>query len=381
MSHIQYTICRSGTYYYNRRVPSHAVEAYGLFIRQALSRCPDEAAEYAKRLGYVLQASWSNTTKIQPVEVATIIESFKPKSVLLSEMAEEYLALREIDQVPPRSALSTFISLAGDRDVGTYSREDAKLFVHHLQLKGNKTATIRRRINSLSAIINYAHAELDLDKRNPFTRLIIRNEGQDASKRGTFSNEQLKDGYEKAIASGSQVKLLMPLLGETGCRLAEIVGLELQDINMEQELIHIRPNSIRRLKTKNSERTLPLVGYAKTAMEQAVTDSDEKYLFPRYVRGGKCKADHASAALGKWLKKDFDGLTAHCLRHTFRDRLRAVECPLELIDQIGGWSSISSIGSSYGMGYDLKTIKKYLLRCSMSVSKVEISSWYNEVDN
>ena len=60
---------------------------------------------------------------------------------------------------------------------------------------------------------------------------------------------------------------------------------------------------------------------------------------------------HASAALGKWLKKDFDGLTAHCLRHTFRDRLRAVECPLELIDQIGGWSSISSIGSSYGMGY------------------------------
>jgi integrase len=157
----------------------------------------------------------------------------------------------------------------------------------------------------------------------------------------------------------------MPLLGETGCRLAEIVGLELQDIDMEQELFHIRPNSIRRLKTKNSERTLPLVGYAKTAMEQALTDSDEKYLFPRYMKAGKCKAAHASAALGKWLKKEFNGLTAHCLRHTFRDRLRAVECPLEIIDQIGGWSSISSIGSSYGMGYDLKTIKKYLVLFSI----------------
>ena len=145
-----------------------------------------------------------------------------------------------------RSALTTFISLAGDRDVGTYTREDAKLFVHHLQLKGNKTATIRRRINSLSAILNYAYAELDLDKRNPFTRLLIRNEGQDASKRVTLTNEQLKDGYEKAIASGSQVKLLMPLLGETGCRLAEIVGLELRDIDMENELVHIRPNAIRR---------------------------------------------------------------------------------------------------------------------------------------
>jgi len=366
VSHIPYTICRSGTYYYNRRVPSHAVEAYGSFIRQALSRCPDEAAEYAKRLGYVLEASWSNTTKIQSVEVATIIESFKPKSVLLSKMAEEYLALREIDQVPPRSALSTFISLAGDRDVGTYSREDAKLFVHHLQLKGNKTAAIRRRINSLSAIINYAHAELDLDKRNPFTRLIIRNEGQDASKRGTFTSEQLKQGYEKAIASGSQIKLLMPLLGETGCRLAEIVGLELQDIDMQNELVHIRPNSIRRLKTKNSERTLPLVGYSKTAMEQALINSDEQYLFPRYAKAGKCKADHASAALGKWLKKEFNGLTAHCLRHTFRDRLRAVECPLELIDQIGGWSSIGTIGSKYGQGYDLDAVRDQLDAVSLS---------------
>ena len=122
MSRIPYTICRSGTYYYNRRVPSHAVEAYGSFIRQALSKCPGEAAEYAKRLGYVLEASWGNTTSIQPVDVANIIESFKPKSVLLSKVAEEYLALREIDQVPPRTALATFISLAGDRDVGTYTR-------------------------------------------------------------------------------------------------------------------------------------------------------------------------------------------------------------------------------------------------------------------
>jgi integrase len=330
-----------------------------------LSKCPDEAAEYAKRLGYVLEASWCITTRLQPVDVATIIESFKPKSVLLSGMTEEYLALREIDQVPPRSALSTFISLAGDRDVGTYTREDAKLFVHHLHLRGNKTATIRRRINSLSAILNYAYAELDLDKRNPFTRLIIRQEGQDASKRGTFTNEQLKNGYDTAIASGSQVKLLMPLLGETGCRLAEIVGLELQDIDMENELVHIRPNTIRRLKTPKSKRTLPLVGYAKVAMELLLKQADERYLYPRYLKGGTCGDTHASNALGKRLKKDF-GLTAHSLRHTFRDRLRASGCPLELIDQMGGWSSIGTIGSKYGQGYDLDAVREQLNAISLS---------------
>jgi len=365
VSHIPYTICRSGTYYYNRRVPKQAVKAYGSFIRQSLSQCAEEAAEYAKRLSDVLEASWSNTSRIQPVDVPTIIESFKPKASLLSELAEEYLSLRQIDQTPPGVALNIFISLAGDRDVGEYTREDAKLFIRHLTLRGNKTATIRRRINSLSAILNYAYAELDLDKRNPFTKLIIRNEGDDVAKRGTFTNEQLKGGYDKAVNSKSQIKLLMPLLGETGCRLAEIVGLELNDIDVGNELIHIRPNSIRRLKTRNSKRTLPLVGYAKKAMELALAKSDGKYLFPRYVRNGKCNADYASAALNKWLKKDFNGLTAHCLRHTFRDRLRTVECPLEMIDQIGGWRSVSSIGARYGQGYSIDAMEHYMHCCQM----------------
>ncbi len=359
MSHIPYTICRSGTYYYNRRVPKHAVKAYGSFIRQALSRCPIEAEAYAKRLSNVLEGSWSRTTEIvQPVDIPSVLVSFKPRSFVLSEIAKEYLTLRDIDQKPPTVALSGFISLAGDRDVSEYSREDAKLFVRHLEMRGNKTATIRRRINSLSAILNYAYAELDLDKRNPFSRLIIKAEGQDSHKRGTFTTEQLKQGYDKALASGSQVKLLMPLLGETGCRLAEIVGLRLDDIDLENDLIHIRPNSARRLKTRNSQRTLPLVGYAKLAMEEALKHADSQYLFPRYIKNGVCKADHASAALGKWLKKDFNGLTAHCLRHTFRDRLRAVECPIDLIDQVGGWKSVSSIGSSYGQGYDLSKIQQ-----------------------
>ena len=50
MSHIQYTLRRSGRYYYNRRVPKHAVQSYGSFIRLALSKDPVEAAAYAKRL-------------------------------------------------------------------------------------------------------------------------------------------------------------------------------------------------------------------------------------------------------------------------------------------------------------------------------------------
>ena len=79
-----------------------------------------------------------------------------------------------------------------------------------------------------------------------------------------------------------------------------------------------------------------MVGYAQLAMEEALKHSDGEYLCPRYIKDGKCCATNASNSLNKWLKKDIDGLTAHCLRYNFRDRLKAVECPMDMIDQIGG---------------------------------------------
>ena len=102
-----------------------------------------------------MEGSCSNTTSILPVDIPTILFSSKPRSFQLSEKAEEYLSLRAIDEKPPRVALSGFFSLAGDRDVSRYTRKDAKLFIRHLEMKGNKTATIKRRINRLSAILNY----------------------------------------------------------------------------------------------------------------------------------------------------------------------------------------------------------------------------------
>jgi len=39
---------------------------------------------------------------------------------------------------------------------------------------------------------------------------------------------------------------------------------------------------------------------------------------------------------------------------------RSVECPMDLIDQVGGWKSISSIENSYGIGFKLEKCTKYL---------------------
>ncbi|MFN3259736.1 MAG: tyrosine recombinase XerC [Pikeienuella sp.] len=359
---IRHTLQRNGSIYYNRRVPSHAVEAFGEFVRVKLSRDEDEARETAERITESLNAIWKAETVRHGVDLAALVEASKPRSCTLAALTEGYLGLRRINPEPVRTAVRALLSVAGDKDIRDYTRHDARAFVAHLRGKGGTTGTIRRRVGSISAILNHGYAEFDIEKRNPFGRLLIQGEGEDATKREPFTTDELRRGYRLALRSGSHVKLLMPILGETGCRIGEIVGLRLSDIDLEAGIIRIVPHEARRLKTKGSERELPLVGMALEAIKIVAGDRRDGYLYPQYLRDGRIQATHASNAVNGWLKREFDGKTAHCLRHAFRDRLRAVECPLELIDQLGGWASVGSVGSGYGKGYGLEAKTAWLSR-------------------
>jgi integrase len=44
-----------------------------------------------------------------------------------------------------------------------------------------------------------------------------------------------------------------------------------------------------------------------------------------------------------------EGYVIHSFRHSLRDRLKAVQCPSDMIDQIVGWST-AGVGQSYGEG-------------------------------
>tara|TARA_B100000780_G_scaffold192040_1_gene135300 strand:+ start:1397 stop:1651 length:255 start_codon:yes stop_codon:yes gene_type:complete len=59
-----------------------------------------------------------------PAPVAPLADPKRPRGVKISE---EYLGLPKIYLTPPRVALTTFISIAGDRNVSEYTREDAKM--------------------------------------------------------------------------------------------------------------------------------------------------------------------------------------------------------------------------------------------------------------
>lgn len=380
MSHkSSYLITRGGSLVYNRRVPKHAQDAFGCsFVRVSLGNNEGRARAIAESLTRKLDQIWASPS-LKPVDVAALVAVAAPRVTTLSDARDRYLDERgrgkgqHFNKVS-RLACDVLTRVAGDRDIATYNREDARAFVQHLAASGAKSGTIRRRLNSIKALMEYAYLEDGIEKRNPFARLQIPGEGSDRTKRGTFTSDQLRQAYETALGSDSEIKLLVPLLGETGCRLAEIVGLRLSDVDVEEGLIRIVPHPARRLKTRGSERVLPLVGAALEAMT-ILAAKRRKYgklsdcLFPRYERDGLIMATHASNAVNKWLKRDFAGLTAHSLRHTMRDRLRAVEAPLDLIDQIGGWASVGSVGAAYGLGYDVGALRRWLEKTAIEVPR------------
>ena len=379
MHTITNTVIRNGSYYYNLRIPQEHVAKYGAAVRFKLgdvNDCrpnyitSDDVEQIVKRLTPLIMSSFRTGSKL---DYRAAAKSMKPKITLLSDMLKEYLAIRDISERPVRLAVDALEAVSGDREISDYSREDVRAFLGYMQQRDVKTATVRRRLNSLSAIFNYSYAELDIEKRNPFTRVIIPKEGKDVSKRGVFTTEQLVEGYGLALTSGSTVKLLMPILGETGCRLAEIVGLRVEDVDLENEVLHIRPNTHRRLKTAGSERSLPLTPTACFALTRVLQHSkDDEWVYPRYIKEDRCYATHASNALAKWTKKRWD-MTAHSLRHTFRDRLRACDVPLEAIDQLGGWSSVGGVGARYGQGYSVGHLRQYIDRIAIRGRKTESS--------
>ena len=160
------------------------------------------------------------------------------------------------------------------------------------------------------------------------------------------------------------MRWLLALISDTGMRLAEAAGLALNDIVLDSEIpyINLKPNESRRLKTKQSSRKIPLIGLSLWAAQQVKSEFNGTYAFPRYTKGGRCNANSASAALNKWVKKiTTQPVSLHSFRHSLTDRLRAVQCPRDIIDAIGGWTA-GSIGEKYGQGYKLDVLHEWMLK-------------------
>lgn len=245
------------------------------------------------------------------------------------------------------------INLVGDKPIKALSRSDARLYRDHRLASGVAATTVSREISTIRAILAKAIRELSLGVPNQFSGIEIPKAHKNATDRPPYTPEEISLLVSEALMVNDEQRRLVIALAFTGTRLAEMVGLRKQDLDLKKRSILIRPHKGRSLKNEQSIREIPLLPLAYEALNAQANSIQGDLLFPRYATLDSCNADSASAALNKWAKKFVPEKSMHCFRHSLRDLLRAVMCPESISKEIGGWSSNHDVSVQYGQGYPL----------------------------
>ena len=371
-----YCYLKGTTFYFTRHVPVDIQKYYSTQRIQIClkTRSPYSAANAIKSINQKLDDYWMAlrlSTMDNPALRFLKDRAVELSSVpLLSEALDTYLRLKGSNKAPTfhrgaKRNIKAVVDVLGDKPIDQYRSSDAAAFRDYSLERGLTVASVKRNFSTIRSIINLTLSEQGIDCRNPFSKVFF-PELDDVKDRKPIPEETLKLIQSKSKQINDDRRWLLSLISDTGMRLAEAAGLAKEDICLDAEIPHlvIQPHPWRSLKTKSSSRLIPLVGASLWAAKQVLNDqaNTTAFAFPRYTNEADCNANSASATLNKWLHNNFPGdYVVHSFRHSFRDRLRAIQCPTEVIDQLGGWNN-KSVGEGYGEGYSLSVLSDWLTR-------------------
>jgi integrase len=364
-----YIYQKRGFYYFSRRVPKqlqhcHAKQRIVLALN---TRSRAKALKHAQVICQRLDERWLpmrlDAMGLNNVFANDVRSLPSPK---LSEAMQLYVQLKGVGKAKTfqQAAIrnvGVVIEVIGDKPISEYTTIDAGKVRDAMMTKGLSVLSVKRTFITIKAIVNLAIAEHGLDIRNPFSSIFMPE--QQPLKRVSIPVETICSIQQACYTIDDDMRWLVALISDTGMRLAEATGLLLDDLKLNTEIpyVDIKSQPWRSLKTRGSRRQVPLVGASLWAAHRIRANASSCFAFPMYTDNDRCNANSASNTLNKWLKGNFrQDIVVHGFRHALRDRLRAVQCPSEMIDKIGGWAS-GKTGERYGDGYPLNKSQAALI--------------------
>ena len=370
-----YLWLKGETYYFNRRIPKDIQPHYRckrIIICLKTAR-KDTALRSARSLSQRLEDYWLSL-RLAKIEIPALhlmhqcpTTETSQTDFSLKDALALYLRLKGLGKGVSfhRTAernIQSVIEVLGDRPLDGYNSSDAASYRDFLLAKGLNTASVKRNFASIRSIINLSIQEHGLDCRNAFSKVYL-PDLDDSMKRKPIPLEAIRNIQDECKEIDDEPRWLVALIADTGMRLSEAAGLHIDDIRVDEEIpyINLKPHPWRSLKTKGSRRRIPLIGSSLIAAKRILeTNTGQPFAFPKYTDDTSTNANSASAAINKWLKPRVpEGCVIHSFRHSLRDRLRETQCPSDMIDQIGGWST-AGVGQGYGDGYGMEQMLNYL---------------------
>lgn len=360
--------------------------------RPAASRY-DEARRQARDLGYDYVPADQLAT--QPIERilerlealvtkgldkdngarAALLGTEKPASFALSRLFDEYEAATKDetrDLSPDQTriwrnsrmrAVAQFVEVVGDKPVAELTEADGVAYAEWWRervIEENVAAkTANKDMGQLSRMLKEMNIRRRLKLPDVFRGLRLRGEVDNSRQpfEPDFIQHQMING---SALSGlnEEARLFLYVMMETGLRPSEIVNLREGTIHLDVPIPYVEIAADgRRLKTEDSARQIPLVGVALMALKR------QPQGFPKY----RDRSTVLSATVNKYLAGN--GLrptrehTVYSLRHSFKDRLVAIEAPDSLIDSLMGHKTYKP---KYGRGPSLELKLKYLERIAFT---------------
>ncbi|MBC8149665.1 MAG: tyrosine-type recombinase/integrase [Bacteroidetes bacterium] len=372
LKHPSYTYLKGGVYYFSKAIPQDLADYYTRprIIKSLRTKSAHRAKIASRSLTAKLEDYWLGL-RLQRVEVPAAHLLVVPRKQLdsqlptIDEALDLYLSVKgqgkgKLFFSHAKRNISYLVSCLGSRPSDCYSAADAAKFPQWLIDKGLGNTSLQRIFGVVKAVVNFSIKEQGLECKNAFSGVYLPSEVN--KKRLPIKNAKLKQLQKEFVRLDDDIRWLVALISDTGMRLSEAVGLLVDDlvVDVQHPYINLTGHPHRHLKTDSSERVIPLVGASLWAAQRTKRVTSSPFCFERYCDIEGCNSNSASAAINKWIKT-IAGSEAviHGLRHGFRDRLRAVEAPVDMIDQLGGWS-LRSVGQGYGDGYPLELLYSWM---------------------
>ena len=272
-----YTFTKRGIYYFSRLVPYDIRYHYKQprIVQSLRTRSRKDAAKHSKLLTYQLDNFWAELRINQPDIPCSNFLLNQPTEVTLCIALNTYFTIKGENRNETffrhsERYINYLIQATADKPIKYFTTIDATTFRDWLKEKGLANASIKKAFACIKAIFNLAIKEHGLAIENPFSNIHLPSPTEDAKKRIPISTVDLKLIQTECMKIDDDLRWLIALISDTGMRLAEAAGLMINDLVLDDEIPHviIQPHSHRPLKTRSSERVIPLVGASLWAVQR-----------------------------------------------------------------------------------------------------------------